>query len=130
MVASSCFPLDDLSIQHLLNNVKHLIKKNINIFKLMIDDVYHLLDALCPLCYSENSRKERVVLSMERKIKTAAEYAEKSQAQLARDIDMTPSNFNQKLKRGTFTEEEFADMAKAMGAEFICKFRFPDGTEI
>ncbi|WP_208925328.1 XRE family transcriptional regulator [Desulfitobacterium hafniense] len=67
---------------------------------------------------------------MERKIKTAAEYAEKSQAQLARDIDMTPSNFNQKLKRGTFTEEEFADMAKAMGAEFICKFRFPDGTEI
>ncbi len=69
-------------------------------------------------------------MSLERKIKTAAEYMGFSQAKLARAIGMTPSNFNQKLKRGTFTEEELADMAKALGAKYIYKFQFPDGTEI
>ena len=45
-------------------------------------------------------------MAMEQRIKAAAAYAGISQAELARRIKMTPSNFNQKLKRETFTESE------------------------
>ena len=45
-------------------------------------------------------------MSKEQKIKTAAAYSGVSQAKLAEKIGMTASNFNQKLKRDTFTDEE------------------------
>ena len=45
-------------------------------------------------------------MTMEQKINMAIAYKGISQAALARDIGMTPSNFNQKLKRDTFTAEE------------------------
>lgn len=68
---------------------------------------------------------------MERKIKTAAAYAGISQATLAKSIGMTPSNFNQKLKRQTFTEKELAQIAAALNAEYVpFAFRFPDGMTI
>jgi len=42
----------------------------------------------------------------------------------------TPSNFNQKLKRGTFTIEELHKIAELLGGEYFFGFRFPDGTQI
>ncbi|MDO5785600.1 MAG: helix-turn-helix transcriptional regulator [Eubacteriales bacterium] len=70
-------------------------------------------------------------MSKEQKIKAAASYYGVSQAKLAAAIGMTPSNFNQKLKRDTFTDEELAEIANALGAEFVpCAFLFPDGTKI
>lgn len=70
-------------------------------------------------------------MSQEQKIKTAAAYKDMSQAKLAVSIGMTPSNFNQKLKRNTFTEEELTEIAKALGARFEpCAFVFPDGMKI
>lgn len=70
-------------------------------------------------------------MGKEQKIKAAASYHGISQAKLAKEIGMTPSNFNQKLKRDTFTDEELIEIAKALGAEFQpCAFVFPDGTRI
>lgn len=70
-------------------------------------------------------------MSMEQKIKTAAAYKGISQAKLAEAIGMTASNFNQKLKRSTFTEEELAEIAKALQAEYIpFAIVFPDGMKI
>ncbi len=70
-------------------------------------------------------------MSKEQKIKTAAAYKGISQARLATAIGMTPSNFNQKLKRDTFTDEELNMIAEALGANFIpCFFEFPDGMKI
>lgn len=70
-------------------------------------------------------------MSKEQKIKTAATYSGISQAKLAAKIGMTPSNFNQKLKRDTFTDEELAAIADALGATFQpCAFVFPDGMKI
>jgi len=70
-------------------------------------------------------------VSKEQKIKAAAAYKGLSQAKLAEAIGMTPSNFNQKLKRDTFTEEELMRIAEAMGASFMpCAFVFPDGMKI
>jgi len=70
-------------------------------------------------------------MTMERKIKMALAYRDISQAALAREIGMSPSNFNQKLKRNTFTDEELEKMAEALGARYIpAAFEFPDGTKI
>lgn len=70
-------------------------------------------------------------MGMEQKIKTATAYKGISQAKLAESIGMTPSNFNQKLKRSTFTEEELARIADALGAAFEpFSFVFPDGMKI
>jgi len=70
-------------------------------------------------------------MTMEQKINMAIAYKGISQAALARDIGMTPSNFNQKLKRDTFTNEELERIAAALGAAYIpASFEFPDGTKI
>ena len=70
-------------------------------------------------------------MSKENKIRASITYSGKSQATIAQEIGMTPSNFSQKLRRDTFTEEELASIAEALGAEYIpCAFAFPDGTKI
>ena len=60
----------------------------------------------------------------------AIAYKGTSQAALARMIGMTPSNFNQKFKRETFTQEELEKIAAALGGEYFFGFKFPDGTNI
>ena len=69
-------------------------------------------------------------MTMEQKIKMAATYKGLSQAALARLVGMTPSNFNQKIKRGTFSSEELEKIAEALGAVYNVFFEFPDGTKI
>ena len=69
-------------------------------------------------------------MTMEQKINMAVAYKGMSQAALARAIDMTPSNFNQKLKRDTFSKEELEKIADALGAVYVSTFEFPDGTKI
>jgi DNA-binding XRE family transcriptional regulator len=67
---------------------------------------------------------------MEQKINMAAAYKQMSQAALARSIGMTPSNFNQKVKRDTFSQEELGKIATALGAVYTAIFEFPDGMRI
>ena len=55
-------------------------------------------------------------MTMEQKISMAIAYKGISQAALAREVGTTPSNFNQKLKRGTFTVEELEKIGEALGA--------------
>lgn len=70
-------------------------------------------------------------MTIEQKINMATSYKGMSQAALARTIGMTPSNFNQKIKRETFTTNELEAIAAALGAAFVpCSFEFPDGTKI
>ena len=69
-------------------------------------------------------------MTMEQKIKMALAYKGLSQAALARAIGMTPSNFNQKIKRDTFSKNELERMADALGAVYTASFDFPDGTKI
>ncbi len=64
------------------------------------------------------------------KIKLAETYANISEAELARRIDTSSQNLGQRLRVGKFTSTELERIASALGAEFVCKFRFPDGTEI
>ena len=70
-------------------------------------------------------------MDMEQRIRTAAAYKGMTQAKLAAAIGMTPSNFNQKLKRSTFTEQELQKIAEALHATFIpFAFAFEDGMKI
>ena len=69
-------------------------------------------------------------MTTEQKINMALAYKGMSQAALARAIGMTPSNFNQKIKRDTFSAQELTAIASALGAVYISAFEFPDGTKI
>lgn len=69
-------------------------------------------------------------MTMAQKINMALAYKNMSQAALARSIGMTPSNFNQKLKRETFSTEELNAIAEALGGSYEFNFTFPDGTRI
>lgn len=69
-------------------------------------------------------------MTMEQKISMALAYKSMSQASLARAMGTTPSNFNQKLKRGTFTVEELERIAECLGAKYSFGFEFEDGTKI
>ncbi len=50
--------------------------------------------------------------------------------QLAEMISTSRQNLSNKMSRDNFSEQEAKDIAVALGAEFVCVFRFPDGTEI
>ncbi len=69
-------------------------------------------------------------MTISQKINMAIAYKGISQAALARAIGMTPSNFNQKFKRETFTQEELEQIAAALGGVYVFGFEFPDGTKI
>lgn len=69
-------------------------------------------------------------MTTEQMLKMALTYKGLSQAELARKLETTPSNLNQKVKRNTLTREDLEKIAAVLGAEFVCCFRFPDGKEI
>ncbi len=69
-------------------------------------------------------------MTMSQKINMAIAYRGISQAALARSIGMTPSNFNQKYKRETFSTEELEEIASALGGKYEFNFVFPDGSRI
>lgn len=64
------------------------------------------------------------------KIKLSETYAKMSEAELARRLGTTSQAFGQRMKTGKFSYSELCTIADALGAEFVCHFKFPDGTEI
>ena len=122
-------------IQQMLSAAKHKINILANYFHLNINIIKYLLDFTYDKCYNLKNKNtsERGVFKMskEQKIKAAVAYAGISQAKLATLLGTTASNFNQKLKRDTFTDEELEQIATALNANFEpCVFVFPDGTKI
>jgi DNA-binding XRE family transcriptional regulator len=69
-------------------------------------------------------------MDMDRRIIAAAAYAGMNQSDLAQAIGMTKQGFHSKIKRRTFSEEELARIAEAIGATVDFRFEFPDGTRI
>jgi DNA-directed RNA polymerase specialized sigma24 family protein len=65
-----------------------------------------------------------------RSIATAAAYAGISQADIARSIGISPSNFSQRIHRHSFRDRELDAIAAALGARYVAHFEFPDGTKI
>ena len=69
-------------------------------------------------------------MTVEQKLKMALSYRDISQAELARNMNTTPSNLNQKVKRNTLTKEELESIAEILGGRWRAEFVFDDGTVI
>ncbi len=69
-------------------------------------------------------------MNIEQKINMAIAYKGISQAELARKVNITPANFNKRLKVGKFSQEELERIAEALGGSYVFGFEFPDGTKI
>lgn len=69
-------------------------------------------------------------MTTEQMIKMALTYKGMKQAELARRFGITPSNFNQQLKRNSFTKSDLEQIAEILECEFVCSFVFPDGMRI
>jgi len=69
-------------------------------------------------------------MDFQKKIKMAETYAGISEAELARRLGTSPQALGQRMKTGKFTYAEMEAFAKALGAELVCSFRFPDGTDV
>ena len=64
------------------------------------------------------------------KIKMAETYAGIKEAELARRLETSSQAFGQRMKTGRFSSDDLEKIASALGAEFVCFFRFPDGTDV
>ena len=53
-----------------------------------------------------------------------------SVSEIGRRLDKSPQAFSQKVKRGSFTIDDLADIAMVSGCKFECSFLYPDGTRI
>lgn len=69
-------------------------------------------------------------MDITKKIRMAETYTGISEAELARRIGTTSSAFWQRMQTGKFTTAELEQIAAALGAEYYCCFRFPDGTAV
>lgn len=67
---------------------------------------------------------------IDRKIGAAIKYGQKTQTEVAEAIGTSRSNFNQRMKRGSFKVDELEKIAEALGAKFSYSFDFEDGTKI
>ena len=74
-------------------------------------------------------------MSLEQTIKSAIAYKGLSQAKIAEKMivkgkPMAAANFNNKLKRNSFSQKELDQIAKAIDAKYVYGFEFKDGTKI
>lgn len=87
-----------------------------------------MLDEIKEKLYIEIERSD--TMTIQQKIKMALAYKGMSEAALAKAIGTSPSAFNQRMKTGKFTSSEMDAIAAALESEFVCYFRFRDGTEV
>lgn len=45
-------------------------------------------------------------------------------------MGMSQQNFSKRLQVGKFSKEEYEKMAEILGAKFVFRFEFPNGTRI
>ena len=69
-------------------------------------------------------------MDIPKKIKLATTYAGISEAELARRVGVSSQAFGQRMKTGKFSSAELDKIAEALGAEFVCAFKFPNGDEV
>lgn len=70
------------------------------------------------------------ILTIQQKIEMACTAIGISKTELGKRIGLSQSAFSQRLKTGKFSDEDFENMAKALGAKYFSGFVFPDGTRI
>lgn len=70
------------------------------------------------------------IIRIQFKIDMACAIAGLTQSELAKKIGTTPQAWNQRMKTGKFSDEDFEKIAKACGCEYRSGFYFPDGNKV
>ena len=66
-------------------------------------------------------------ITIEEQLRTALIHSGLTQKEFCEKMGMSTSSLIQRMKNGKFTKAELEKMGKAMGAEYISYFKFPDG---
>ena len=74
--------------------------------------------------------KKVETINIQQKIDTACAIAGISQAELAKRMGTTPQAWNQRLKTGKFSDEDFRKIAEATGSVYRSGFYFSDGNKV
>lgn len=69
-------------------------------------------------------------ITIQQKIMVALDIADMTQAELAKNMGMSAPALNKRLKTGKFSDEDFQNIAKALGAKYKSGFYFPDGKSV
>ncbi len=70
------------------------------------------------------------ILTIQQKIEMACTVSGITKTELAKRLGMTQPAFSQRFKTGKFSDEDFKNIASAIGASYFSGFIFPDGTKI
>ena len=70
------------------------------------------------------------MLTIQQKIMVACSLAGITKKELAHRLGMSPQAFRQRMITGKFSDEDFENIAKALGAEYKSGFYFPDGNKV
>ena len=71
-----------------------------------------------------------VKITIQQKIDMALAYTGMSKNDFAKKMGTSWNAFRQRLENGKFSDSDFENIAKALGAKYHSSFTFPDGTEI
>ena len=81
-------------------------------------------------CSRAHTDISKSTMTIAQKVSMALSYKGMSQSELARQLQTSPQNLSQKIKRNTLTKEELEQIADILGGKWRAEFEFPDGTTI
>lgn len=71
-----------------------------------------------------------IQITIKDQISACCDVAGITVTELGARMGMSQQNISKRLKTGKFTKNELEQMAAIMGAKFVLRFEFPDGTKI
>ncbi len=69
-------------------------------------------------------------ISIQHKIDIACSVAGITKTELGKRLGMSQSRFSQRLKTGKFSDDDFKNIAEALGCKYYSGFEFPDGRKV
>lgn len=71
-----------------------------------------------------------IIITIQQKIDIACSIAGVTQAELAKRLGTSAPAWNKRLKTGKFSDEDFKNIAQALGCTYKSGFYFPDGNKV
>lgn len=69
-------------------------------------------------------------MTIQQKIESACIIVGINKTELAHRLGMSQQNFSKRLKVGKFSDDDFKNIAQALGCKYYSGFEFPDGKKV